>query len=258
MPKHPQLFKTSVLKTVRLSESFQRVTVGGDALVDFDWRGYDQWFRIFLPKSPGADLVLPEVSGRNWYQSYLAIPEHARPHCSNYTVAQFRPDELELDIDVVLHWDGAGELCGGVARWASGAEPGSAVALLDQGLLYDQPTDADEVLLAADETGLPAIRGVLRDLPPGTRGRAVIEVPHQDDVCSMPKPSGIELTWLPRKATQPPGELALAQLASWPTPSKHAYGFVVGESTLATSSRRALHRAGLAKSRITFSGFWKR
>ncbi|MFE1044102.1 SIP domain-containing protein [Streptomyces sp. NPDC058832] len=35
------------------------------------------------------------------------------------------------------------------------------------------------------------------------------------------------------------------------------YAFVVGESTLATEERKHLHRLGLPKERITFSGFWR-
>ena len=36
-----------------------------------------------------------------------------------------------------------------------------------------------------------------------------------------------------------------------------AYAYVVGESALVRQSRRALHRAGIPKARITFSGYWK-
>ena len=62
----------------------------------------------------------------------------------------------------------------------------------------------------------------------------------------------------PRSALLPvPGRAALAELQRYVPVDDRGYAFVVGESTLATEGRRHLHRAGLPKSRITFSGFWK-
>ncbi|PFG15588.1 NADPH-dependent ferric siderophore reductase [Propionicimonas paludicola] len=254
MPAQPQLFTASVLRSSRLSPSFQRVTIGGPALADFDWRGFDSWFRLFLP-SPGVALRLPKVSGRSWWPAYLLIPEAQRPHCANYTVADFRPEACELDIDVVLHWhDGA--LAGRVARWAAEATPGQQVGLLDQGLMFDPPAGSGRVLLAADETGLPGVLGILAGLPAETIGAAVLEVPEAGDVREVTAPPGMGLTWLPRTDGQAPGALALAALSTFDVrPDDYAY--LVGESSLATGARRLLRKAGLPTSQITFSGFWK-
>lgn len=258
MPTSPGLFTANVVGTERVSPSFQRVTIAGPQLADFEWLGHDHWFRLFLP-APGAALQLPKVTGRGWWKSYLAIPKTRRPHCSNYTVADFRRTDSggELDIDVVLHWHD-GELSGAVAIWAVGAEVGSEVGLLDQGLLFDPPEDAAEYVLAADETGLPALRGIVRSLGAEATGVALLEVPTSADVGEFAAPSGIDVRWLPRDGRAgTPGQLALAALQDGFAPRPDAYAFVVGESELATGGRRALHRAGLPKSRITFSGFWK-
>jgi len=257
MPILPRMFAASVARTERVSPSFQRVTIAGADLADFEWLGHDHWFRLFLPAT-GAPLRLPEVTGRVWWNSYLAIPEAERPHCSNYTVAGYRRTASggELDIDVVLHWHD-GELSGAVAIWAAHAELGNEVGLLDQGLLFDPPADAAEYVLVADETGLPAVRGILRSLPTDATGVALLEVPKSGDVEQLAAPSGVQVRWLPRDGRAgTPGQLALAALSEV-SPRPDAYAFSVGESDLATGGRRALHRAGLAKSRITFSGFWK-
>ena len=259
MPADPQLYPARVLASERLSPSFQRVTVGGEGLAGFAWLGRDHWFRLFLPPAPDADLLLPDVHGRTWWRAYQAIPEAVRPHCSNYTVAGFRsvPGGGELDIDVVLHrHDGA--LGGAVARWAADAPPGSAVGLLDQGVLFDPPEDATEFHLACDETGLPGVRGILAGLDGNASGLAVIEVPTPGDVTDLAAPAGVDVRWLPREAAdgRTPGRLALAALQQ-ATPRPDGYAYVVGESGLATGGRRALRRAGLPVSRITFSGFWK-
>lgn len=260
VPHAPQMYRAEVVRSRRLSPSYQRVTVTGLELEAFAYVGLDQWFRLFLPTADGQ-LRLPMVQGRTWWQPYLAIPEEVRPHCSNYTVAEFRREQTggEMDIDVVLHWDSAGELCGTVATWATTAEPGSQVGLLDQGVLFDPPEDTSELILVADETGLPALRGILRDLPPTARGRVIIEVPHIEDAEAWSVPAEVAVTWLPRRhSDRVPGRLALAALREGATPSEYAYGFVVGESTLATEGRRWLVKSGLAKERIFFSGFWRR
>ena len=261
MPDQPRMFTATVVRSHRHSPSFQRVTVAGPALADFTAVGLDQWFRLFLPTGPEQDLVLPEVEGRTWWQQYLDIPEKSRPHCSNYTVAGYRSaaeSDAELDIDVVLHWDDAGELCGGVAVWADGAQPGQPLGLLDQGVLFDPPADTTELVLVADETGLPALRGIVAALPPDARGRVIVEVPTEGDIEDWPVPDGLDIVWISRSGrTERPGELALAELRSGSVPAATAYGFIVGESSLATGGRRWLVGQGLAKDRIFFSGFWK-
>lgn len=264
MPADPQMFRATVLATARVSPSFQRVTLGGPALDGFAWQGHDHWFRLFVPATPGAALVLPEVEGRSWWQAYLAIEEAQRPHCSNYTVADLRRTGTgtgtKIDVDVVLHTDGAGHLAGRVARWAVSATPGTPVALLDQGPMFDPPADTRRVHLAADESGLPGVRGILRDLAPGTTGTAVIEVPTDDDVePGLVHPAGVEVTWVSRGGRHDnPGAAALqAVQARTGQVDPFDYAFVVGESTLATGGRRHLRRSGLPAARICFSGFYK-
>ena len=258
MPTHPRMFTADVVHTERVSPSFQRVTVASAELTDFDWRGLDHWFRLFFPLQPGVPLQLPEVKGRQWWKSYLAIPEHQRPHCSNYTVTGYRQLDgvAELDIDVVLHWhDGA---LSGVAAWAVNAEPGSPMGLLDQGVLFDPPSDTDAYVLVGDESGLPALRGILRDLPSDAVGTAIIEVPAEGDVTVLEAPQGVQVQWMPRDLTGDlVGRRALAALEQCQVAQPNAYAFVVGESGLATQGRRTLHRAGVPKNRIAFSGFWR-
>ncbi|MFT3861269.1 siderophore-interacting protein [Micropruina sp.] len=257
MPSEPRMFTAQVVRTQRVSPSFQRVTIASGDLCGFDWRGLDHWFRLFFPVRPGGELRLPEVKGRQWWQSYLDIPEADRPHCSNYTVAEYRcaGEVAELDIDVVLHWH-EGELSG-VARWAVHAEPDSPAGLLDQGVLFDPPSDAEEFVLVSDESGLPAVRGILRDLPSHAVGTAIIEVPAADDVHPVTAPTGMRIQWVARGASDPVGHRALSVLRDCAGKHPGAYAFVVGESRLATQGRRTLHQAGVPKSRITFSGFWR-
>nr|WP_254631545.1 siderophore-interacting protein [Curtobacterium sp. Csp1] len=180
MPENPRLFRARVLRSARVTPSMHRVTVTGDDLHEFPFAGYDHWFRLFLPLPHQQHLTLPEIDGNRWYPQYLAIPQDTRPHLANYTVAGFRrlPDgTAELDVDFVVHADADGALEGRAAIWACAARPGDELAMLDQGRIFDCPDDVSQVLVAAEETGLPAVVGIAASLPRDTVGRIVQEVP---------------------------------------------------------------------------------
>ncbi|HLT61050.1 MAG TPA: siderophore-interacting protein, partial [Microlunatus sp.] len=110
----------------------------------------------------------------------------------------------------------------------------------------------------ADETGLPAVAGILAALPGAARGTALIELPAANDQQDLIKPDGVELVWLPR--TDPgavPGRVALAAAADLPTPTEPSYGWVVGEQSLAVGLRRHWVQTGWPKSQILFCGYWR-
>jgi NADPH-dependent ferric siderophore reductase len=276
MPNDPRLFSAHVVRSRRLSPSFQRVTLAGGDLDDFVYAGFDHWFRLFTPQTVGAPFELPDVVGRSWSRSYLALDEAVRPHCANYTVAEVRStdDGVELDIDVVLHRDDSGRLSAPVAAWSVAAPPDSPVAILDQGLLFDPVLASGPIVIACDETGVPAVRGILRGLDRQAQGVAIIEVPTAADRVELAGPEGVRIEWVVRDEGHDgqdghgvPGAAALAAVRSLDALSAGGLSagglgtdgcaYVVGESDLAAEGRRALHRAGVPKARIVFSGYWK-
>lgn len=257
-PPQPRMFRARVLRTERVSPSMHRVTVAGPELGDFPWQGYDHWFRLFLQLPHQRGLRLPEFTGTRWYQPYLAIPEAERPHCANYTVADFRPEVAEMDVDFVVHRGPDGEVEGGAAIWACRARAGDSLAVLDQGILFDCPANASEVVIVADETGLPATAGILRSLPRDTVGRLIQEVPTAADRRTLDAPPDVSVTWVVRDGDgSVAGTAALRELRRLTAADAAGYAFVVGESTLAQEGRRHLVSLGLPKDRITFSGFWR-
>ncbi|MGN8048898.1 siderophore-interacting protein [Curtobacterium sp. 22159] len=263
LPENPRLFRARVVRGERATPSMHRVTITGDDLHEFRYLGFDHWFRLFVQRPDQAVFRMPELDGKRWWPTFLAIPEDVRPHCANYTVADFRvlaDGTAELDVDFVVHTDAQGEPDGRAAVWALAARPGDELAILDQGCIFDCPADTSEVVIAAEETGLPGVVGIAASLPRDTVGRIIQEVPTAADVRELDAPPGVSVTWIVREQADPravPGRTALAELQRHVPADDRGYAFVVGESTLATEGRRHLHRAGLPKSRITFSGFWK-
>ncbi len=244
-----------VLRRERVSPNFVRVTVGGDALDALDPRGFDHWFRLFLPRGADTDWNLPRRMDRAGYQEYLAMPEATRPILRNYTVREFRPDARELDIDFVVHGTE-----GPASRFALTAEPGDRVALLDQGIGWEPVGDSDWTLIVGDETALPAVAGILRDLPPDARGVAAIEVPDAADVPAprdLPAPAGVSVHRLVREHGTRPGALALATVPELPLPEGTPSVFLAGEQAMATGLRRWLVKRGVPRRNIVFTGYWR-
>lgn len=254
-----------VVSTKRVTPHMMRVTLGGEELARFTPVGWDQWFRLFLPREGQDALRLPTRTSALWYAEYLATPRARRPWVRNYTVRTARPDLHEIDVDFVLHGndDGHGDpdASGPGAGFAEAAEAGMRVGLLDQGIVYDADRAAGPALLVCDESGLPAVAGVCESLPPDARGTAVIEVPGEADRQEVDAPPGVELRWVVRSDPHAvPGQAALAALRDLDlgAPAEELYAFAVGESALATGARRHLvAERGVPKANVDFVGYWR-
>ena len=101
----------------------------------------------------------------------------------------------------MLHGDG-----GPASRWAQRVRPGDEIAIAgpdagyegDHGGLEFRPPSTGCLLLAGDETAVPAISGICERLPLDARGRVLLEVPDPADVLPLVAPPGVEVIWLPR------------------------------------------------------------
>ncbi len=244
----------AVIRTERISPHFIRVTLGGEGLDAFPLHGYDHWFRLFLPQESGeASFALPNRMDTLGYLRYLRMPGSTRPHMRSYTVRELRPRVGELDVDFVVHGDE-----GVATRWAQRAEPGMRVAMLDQGRGYDIPDGTEAHLLAGDETALPAIAGILRDLPRDARGEAWIELSDAADAQDTGAPEGVTVHWIVRPAGSRPGATVLAAVRGAPLPAGRLAAYLAGEQALPAALRRWLvneHR--IPKAAITFQGYWR-
>lgn len=238
----------------RISPSVQRVSFTGDDLDQLPWQGYDQWVRLFLPASDPSSLdQVPSALTRTSYLRMQALPPRLRPQVRSYTLRRWRPEAGEVDIDFVVH--GTDGVAG---PWATTARPGAEVAILDQGCGWPHPGTGN-VLLVADETGMPAVLGILRDLPADVSVTAVIEVPDAADIQDSQHRGTADIRWLTRGSGQAPGTAALREIADLALPTGDRHAFAVGESGLATGTRRHLVRErSWAKDEITFCGYWKR
>lgn len=218
------LGEVEVVRAERVTPSFVRVELGGEVLADFGTPGpvLDQRFKIIFPNAAGA---LPSFAhaDASWWTSWMEIPEDERGSMRTYTVRDVLGEgaDTRVVVDIVVHethdddpLDGAGN------KWALQARPGQRLVVMaprrghEFGGIEWSPGDATRLLLVGDETAVPAIRGVLRDLPADASGAAFLEVPVDGDVLEdVTAPAGVSVTWLPRNGGARGEELHAAVLA---------------------------------------------
>lgn len=220
-------FDVVVRKVERISANFQRVTFGGACLSDFGVHGdtLDLRIKVMIPPPNGARpdmhaLMDERPGGRGWYQEWLTMDPQQRGSMRTYTVRKARCDgkDPQLDVDFVMHFDAEGN-GGPASRWAAEAAPGDRVWLIGPnqhaatcatagayGGIEWRPGMAQHVLLAGDETAVPAIAAILESLPANVSGHAFLEVPGTPDFQPIASNSAVAISWLAR-GERPHGEL---------------------------------------------------
>jgi NADPH-dependent ferric siderophore reductase len=295
-------FDVRVSAVRRLSPTYQRVTFAGPSLADFHDGGplgsRDLRVKLMLPHVSGAEL--PDLSEltEGWYQRWLALPPEVRGSMRTYTVRRIRGTGAarEIDIDFVLHLDERGR-GGPASAWAAGARVGDPLTILGPrattehygGITWHPPSASRRhpvrVLLAGDETAVPAIGAVLATLGEDCYGHAVLEVPHPEDFQDLHTPADLEVVWLAR-GRQPHGDRlvptvhALAQVPArpseelgpeaedevlWDVPEPTAaaaprfLAWTAGEAAMVRRLRAGLGQGGgLGRGQAAYMGYWRR
>jgi len=282
-----RFFRVLVARSQRLSPSFLRVTFAGPDLDRFADNGYDQRIKLVLPLPECGVAYLP--TGPDWYARWRGLSDVRRNPIRTYTVRAVRRHLAEVDVDVVLHGD-----AGPASRWANRVRPGDEVALLGPdagfpgehgGVEFRPHPDVTTVLLAGDETAVPAIASIVERLKPDQAGEALLEVPRAEDVLDIAAPSGFAVTWLPRGSGRHGTQLLPAVRAAadrllpaptvdqalpdvdvdteilWevPDPSGSSYAWLAGEAAMIRDLRRYLvGERGLDRASVAFMGYWRR
>ncbi|MBD5787260.1 siderophore-interacting protein [Cellulosimicrobium terreum] len=196
-----RFFDVEVVRVEQLTPSFRRFTFTGTDLDRFADPGLDVRIKFVLPAPDGGYTHLVRDTD-DWYAAWRAQPEERRNPLRTYTTVAVRPEAREIDVDVVLHGD-----AGPASRWALAADVGTALVLLGPDATFDGPVGGIEfrppardhaLLLAGDETALPAIAAICEDLPPTAWGEVYVEVPHAGDARTLVAPPGVQVTFLAR------------------------------------------------------------
>ncbi|WP_026411862.1 siderophore-interacting protein [Actinomadura oligospora] len=241
-----RFFDLSVIRTARLSPTMLRVTFAVPA--DFVSGGRDQRFKLFFPHPHQDRPVMPDVPDDDWFAAWRALDPDERAVMRTFTVRAQRPGEM--DVDFALHGD-----LGPASRWASRARPGGHLLALgptapdNGGVEFAPPASARTILIAGDESALPAIGANLESLPSGASAHVYVQIAHDDDrQDDLPGP----VTWLVRNR-----DVSLADAVQ--NAPVVDYAWLAGEAATVRAMRRHLVRdRGMPRDAVEFMGYWRR
>lgn len=249
-------FVMSVTAVTELSEHMRRITFHAPEFASFAVTGPDEYFGLLT--ATGRELVMPADDRVNVRSSLRAMPEDTRPDLRWYTIRAHRPDTAEIDVDFVVHGD-----AGPGTRWARRAIAGDKAGFRAGGSAYNPPSEGS-VLLAADETALPALAAILEVETRPVHGAVgehrggeacddlfvFVEVPDESYRVDL------DAEWVFRGDASP-GSAVLKAIQDRAL-STVEYAWACGESALATGVRRHLVKdRGVDRKAIMFSGYWK-
>ncbi|KJE24260.1 siderophore-interacting protein [Frankia torreyi] len=238
--------RLQVVRVAPLADDMVTVTLGGPALAGFALPRPAHHIKIFLPVDGQREPTVPAWApdGRPVFPA-----GQPRPVVRTYTPRRFDPDALELDIEMLLHAGGP------AGRWAAAARPGNHLAIAGPGGGYEVPAGAAHHLLAADETGLPALATILERLPPAEGVTVLAEVRDAGRRRELPVNAAATVTWLHR-GTRVAGELLAESVAAASLPAGTA-AWVACEASAVRRIRRQLLGSGLDRGRISTRGYWR-
>lgn len=254
------LREVTVVRVKDLTPGMRRITLAGPQLgaftsetgfaqPAFDSTGFDDDIRLVFPYPGRAQPVLPVQTAKG-----LDLPRDPRPLARIYTVRRWDPATGELDVDFVKHGIGVG------TTWAYRAEVGDRIHFFGPNSSRALPQDADWLLVAGDDTAIPAIARMLEELPEGTRAQVFIEVAEGEHRQELRDARGIEVTWLVRDGAEAGTTTRLVDAVRncdwW---EGRPFAWVAGEQATVRDIRRHLvEDRGLPKESIEFIGYWRR
>ena len=233
--------RVEVASTRRISPGVQRVELTGESLRTFAVPLPACHVKLVLPGPGESEPTL--VDGPDG----PALPDgERRPVLRTYTPRAWDPGSLTLTIDFVLH-----PAPGPASRWALAARPGDRLAVAGPGRGYERDPATTSLLLAGDETALPAIATLVATAPLGLRMTALVELPDPMDRQPL---TGAVVTWLPRTNGEPAGGLVEAAVME---SQVDGHVWVAGEAAMIRRLRRHLLGTGVPAGRLVTRGYWK-
>jgi NADPH-dependent ferric siderophore reductase len=240
-----KLWRVPVLRVTRLTPRMTRVTVGGPDLADFAYAGTDQNVMLYFYPD---DVELPEPLT---LEAARGMWSQVRPLTRTYTVSRYDAASCEIDFDFVLHDD-----AGPASDWAKRAQPGDQLIFVGPSPAYQPDPTADWHLLAGDETALPAIAAILRELRHDVPVHVFVEVADAAEEQPLPSRASTKVTWLHRDGTD---DLLARAVAAADLPPGRVDAWLAGErSSMVALRQHLLTDRGYERSRVRPTTYWRR
>ncbi|MFT4149808.1 MAG: siderophore-interacting protein [Paracoccaceae bacterium] len=190
-----------------LTPHMRRIRLTGTELLRFDTMAALHC-KLLLPPA-GQPVSWPSLDDRGRFR-------HGNGIVRKYTVRRLDVAAGWMDIDFVLHDD-----AGPGSAFAAAARPGDPLGLIGPGGGGVPLTGP--MLLAGDETALPAIARALEALPEGADAQVLVEVADAAEEQPLSLPPRSSLRWLHRNGAVPGTLLAHAVAEAAPGPETEVW-----------------------------------
>jgi NADPH-dependent ferric siderophore reductase len=232
-------YAATVERVQHLTPRMIRIVFGGAALAGFNWNGPAAHIKLIL----GADSAEMRAPSRT------------------YTPRHFDAAAQQLTVDFVLH--GAGP----ASSWAAQAQVGQPMLIAGPGRSFALDPQTQWLLLAADESAIPAVATILEVVPDSVPTQVLLEVNDAaDEYAIAPPRPNISLRWLHRAApitghapdAARAGVELSAEVAAFQPPAGSGQIYVACEADAMRRIRRQLLvERGLPREWVTTRGYWK-
>jgi NADPH-dependent ferric siderophore reductase len=238
-PRKPR-YAATVQRIETLTPRMLRIVFGGSELAGFNWNG------------PAAHIKL--ILGT------VGTDAEARSLSRTYTPRRFDAARGELTVDFVLHGEGP------ASTWAAQARIGQPMLIAGPGRCYAVDEQAQWLLVAGDESAIPAVATILEVVPEHVRTQVLLEVNDAaDEFAIAPRRAHVNLRWLHR--AQPitghggdarAGVELAAAISAFELPPGTGRIYVACEADAMRGIRRQLlTERGVSRDWLTTRGYWK-
>ncbi|WP_154792288.1 siderophore-interacting protein [Occultella kanbiaonis] len=252
---HPLVLREVTVSAVTdVTPRLRRVTVTGDQLGEFTVgedrmpafinEAFDDHVKLVFASDGDLRAALPVQRARS-----IDWPPAPHRQGRDYTPSRWDAAALELDLDFVMHGEGP------AASWAAAASPGDRLHFVGPKSSLVLPEQLDWVILAGDETAIPAILRFLNDRPTDAPVHVHLEIRHPSARLPVPVRDADTLTWVTTPERAPsrlPQSVIDADL-----PAGTGFVWAAGESRSLIELRRWLrHVKKVPTSHQNVTGYW--
>ncbi|MYS71875.1 SIP domain-containing protein, partial [Streptomyces sp. SID5926] len=254
---HPLVLRrVTVRRVLDVTPRMRRVVLGGEQLGAFTRDGmdhpafaapgFDDHVKLILASDGDVRAALPAQlpHGIEWTPAENRLTR-------DYTPRRVDPAAGEVDLDFVTHGDGP------AAAWARAARVGDELWFVGPKSSLRLPERPDWILLAGDETALPAIGRFLDERPVDAPVHVLVTVADDAARQKLALREGDTVRWVLAE----PGDAAALEAAvrALPLPAGEGYAWAAAESRALLPVRRYLGReCGMPKERLNITGYWHR
>ena len=253
IPQNHRVFPVTVARVETLAPHLRRIVLRADQLTEITTR-YDEYFGLLIPPA-GRELVLPEAKDLNVRAALMDIDEIDRPEMRFYTVRHHDRATGEVTVDIVTHGDS-----GPGSSFALHAQPGDVVGYRTLAVPYC-PNSGPQLLIA-DPTALPAVRAIAEQLDGNLLAATTVVAAIGSHDCVEEGLDALAQKLARLVVLEADVDEAKDKLTCWlkdNPPTDVAFAWICAEQSVAAAARRVLVKElGVEKTKIMFSGYWKR